>query len=179
MSNNTYRGHGDENSGVTVASAFRSLPRTKRIALLLCAAAALLLTALIGGAVGRGTATVPVAQTPERGIPEGIAAEDSLTEEPAQEAATTVAPQPETAPITTEPPTMETTEPTTEEPTTAAETTADANARDYVVNTNTGKFHYPYCSSVGDMNPANRSDRTCPRDDLLAEGYIPCKRCSP
>ncbi len=166
-------------SDVTVSSAFRSLPRAKRIALLLCAAAALLLTALIGGAVGRGTATVPVAPTPERGLSEEIVAEDGLTEEPAEQAATTVAPPPETAPITTEPPTMETTEPTTEEPTTAAETTADADARDYVVNTNTGKFHYPYCSSVGDMNPANRSDRTCAREDLIAEGYVPCKRCSP
>ena len=165
-------------SDVTVSSAFRSLPRAKRIALLLCAAAALLLTALIGGAVGRGTVTVPVAPTPERGLSEEIVAEDGLTEEPAEQAATTVVPPPETAPITTEPPT-ETTEPTTEEPTTAAETTADANARDYVVNTNTGKFHYPYCSSVGDMNPANRSDRTCAREDLIAEGYVPCKRCSP
>lgn len=164
-------------SDVTVSSAFRSLPRAKRIALLLCAAAALLLTALIGGAVGRGTATVPVTP-PERGLSEEIVAEDGLTEEPAEDAATTVAPPPETVPATTEPPTK-TTEPTTEEPTTAAETTADANARDYVVNTNTGKFHYPYCSSVGDMNPANRSDRTCPRDDLLAEGYVPCKRCNP
>ena len=55
----------------------------------------------------------------------------------------------------------------------------DAEVRDYVANTNTRKFHYPTCSSVKDIKPNNRSDRTCTRDDLLSEGFVPCKRCNP
>ena len=49
----------------------------------------------------------------------------------------------------------------------------------YVVNTNTGKFHYPGCSSVSQMKQKNRLDTTESRDQLIAEGYSPCKRCNP
>ena len=49
----------------------------------------------------------------------------------------------------------------------------------YVVNTNTRKFHYPSCSSVGDMKEKNRLDSTKSRDELVNEGYVPCKRCKP
>ena len=49
----------------------------------------------------------------------------------------------------------------------------------YVANTNTGKFHYPSCSSVGDMNPENRWDYTGTREELIDMGYVPCKRCKP
>ena len=94
--------------------------------------------------------------------------------------------------ITTEEPTTEeptTEEPTTEEPTTAETTTEeiserdlsgeDGEAQEYVVNTNTGKFHYPTCASVKDIKSKNRSDRVCTRDELLAAGFVPCKRCNP
>lgn len=49
----------------------------------------------------------------------------------------------------------------------------------YVVNTNTGKFHYPGCSSVGQMSGSNRWDYTGSRDELIGMGYDPCKRCNP
>ena len=49
----------------------------------------------------------------------------------------------------------------------------------YVVNTNTGKFHLPGCSSVSQMKQKNRLDTTESRDQLIAEGYSPCKRCNP
>ena len=49
----------------------------------------------------------------------------------------------------------------------------------YVVNTNTGKFHRPGCSSVSQMKQKNRLDTTESRDQLIAEGYSPCKRCNP
>ena len=50
---------------------------------------------------------------------------------------------------------------------------------DYVVNTNTKKIHYPSCSSVEDIKDKNRWDYSGSRDDLIAQGYVPCKRCNP
>ena len=49
----------------------------------------------------------------------------------------------------------------------------------YVVNTNTHKFHRPDCSSVKDIKQSNRLDYTGTREELIAEGYDPCKRCNP
>lgn len=48
----------------------------------------------------------------------------------------------------------------------------------YIGNRNTKKFHYPSCSSVGDMNPANKVPLAT-RQQAVAGGYIPCKRCNP
>jgi DNA-entry nuclease len=50
---------------------------------------------------------------------------------------------------------------------------------DYVANTNTGKFHYPSCSSVDDMKEENKMLFNGTRDELISEGYVPCKRCNP
>ncbi len=50
---------------------------------------------------------------------------------------------------------------------------------DYVLNKNTKKFHYPYCSSADDIKPKNRADFTGNRDEVLDRGYVPCKRCNP
>ena len=49
----------------------------------------------------------------------------------------------------------------------------------YVVNTNTGKFHYPTCSSADDIAPGNRMDWSGSRDELIERGYVPCRRCNP
>ena len=49
----------------------------------------------------------------------------------------------------------------------------------YVLNTNTMKFHLPNCSSVGQMKASNRWDVEMSRDDIIAMGYVPCKRCHP
>jgi len=49
----------------------------------------------------------------------------------------------------------------------------------YVLNTNTKKFHYPDCSSVSDMSPKNRKDVNSSRDEIISQGYVPCKRCNP
>lgn len=53
------------------------------------------------------------------------------------------------------------------------------NTRNYVINTNTGKFHYPSCSSAKRISDANRSEYTGTRDDLIAQGYAPCEKCNP
>lgn len=50
---------------------------------------------------------------------------------------------------------------------------------DYVLNKNTQKFHYPWCSSAGDIKPKNRWDYTGTREDIINMGYQPCKRCNP
>lgn len=50
---------------------------------------------------------------------------------------------------------------------------------DYVVNTNTKKFHHPYCSSVNRINDENRWNYYGSRDELIDEGYEPCGKCDP
>ena len=50
---------------------------------------------------------------------------------------------------------------------------------DYVLNTNSHKFHYPNCESVTEMNPKNRRDFSGTREEVIAMGYTPCKRCQP
>ncbi len=50
---------------------------------------------------------------------------------------------------------------------------------DYVLNTNTKKFHLPSCSSADDIKATNRQEYSGNRDDLIAQGYVPCKRCDP
>lgn len=49
----------------------------------------------------------------------------------------------------------------------------------YILNTNTHKFHYPSCSSVKQMKESNKYAFTGTRDEVIAMGYDPCKRCSP
>ncbi len=49
----------------------------------------------------------------------------------------------------------------------------------YVLNTNTKKFHYSYCSSAADIKAKNRKEVTGTRDDVIGMGYDPCKRCNP
>ena len=63
------------------------------------------------------------------------------------------------------------------EPVVAPETKAIVHT--YVLNTNTMKFHLPNCSSVGQMKASNRWDVEMSRDDVIAMGYVPCKRCHP
>lgn len=57
--------------------------------------------------------------------------------------------------------------------------TEAANEDTYIVNTNTGKFHKPSCRSVKQMKESNKSERTTTRDELISEGYEPCKNCNP
>ena len=72
---------------------------------------------------------------------------------------------------------MQTTKPT-EEPT-EPPTEPVAAGTDYAVNTNTGKFHYIYCSSAKKIKSSNRWDFTGTRDELIGMGYVPCKNCNP
>ncbi|MBR5453162.1 MAG: MBL fold metallo-hydrolase [Clostridia bacterium] len=80
---------------------------------------------------------------------------------------------PETDPPVTTPPV--TTPPETDPP----ETKPPANVLEYVLNTNTKKFHYPSCSSVKQMSEKNKGYYTGTRDEVLSLGYDPCGRCNP
>ncbi len=51
-------------------------------------------------------------------------------------------------------------------------------AASYVGNANTKKFHHADCSMVGKMKPANKVFMNS-RDEAIAAGYVPCKRCNP
>ena len=62
---------------------------------------------------------------------------------------------------------------------TESTTTAETVGIDYILNLNTGKFHYPDCSSVDQMAEHNKREYTGDRADLILQGYEPCKRCNP
>lgn len=57
--------------------------------------------------------------------------------------------------------------------------TEDKIEGSYVANKNTKKFHLDTCESVNEMNPANRLFFEGFRQDLIDQGYVPCKRCNP
>lgn len=56
---------------------------------------------------------------------------------------------------------------------------AGTTAGSYVLNTNSHKFHLPSCSSVDTISPKNRKDVNESREQIISEGYAPCKRCNP
>lgn len=57
--------------------------------------------------------------------------------------------------------------------------TREAKEITYILNTNTRKFHYPYCSSVKDIKDKNKLESTQSREEIIESGYQPCKRCNP
>ncbi len=60
----------------------------------------------------------------------------------------------------------------------SSQTSSEGEA-DYVLNTNSKKFHYPDCDSVKDMKEYNKQEYSGSRDDLIADGYSPCGSCKP
>ena len=62
---------------------------------------------------------------------------------------------------------------------TAEEAAAEEqDTEEYVLNTNTRKFHHSWCSSANRIKPGNRS--TCiGRDAAIAMGYTSCGQCNP
>ena len=49
----------------------------------------------------------------------------------------------------------------------------------YILNTNTKKFHAPGCSSIGQIKESNKKTFTGTRDNLISQGYTPCRKCNP
>ena len=52
-------------------------------------------------------------------------------------------------------------------------------SQEYVLNAKSMKFHRPTCSSVNDIADNNKQEVTATRDELISEGYSPCKQCNP
>jgi hypothetical protein len=52
-------------------------------------------------------------------------------------------------------------------------------AMTYVLNKNTKKFHRPDCRSAAQIKEKNRAEFTGDREELIAQGYSPCKICNP
>lgn len=50
------------------------------------------------------------------------------------------------------------------------------DALSYVLNTSSKKFHYPTCNG---LPTKNRKDTDMSREEIIAKGYVPCKRCTP
>jgi hypothetical protein len=71
---------------------------------------------------------------------------------------------------------------TADAPTRSAERSmpdSGGEAEDYVLNKSSGKFHYPWCASVGEIKASNRWDYHGTRETVIELGYQPCKICSP
>lgn len=61
----------------------------------------------------------------------------------------------------------------------SGESTDSPTDTEYILNTNTLKFHYPGCSSVKQMSNKNKKNFTGTREEIIAMGYEPCQRCNP
>lgn len=49
----------------------------------------------------------------------------------------------------------------------------------YILNTNTMKFHYPTCKSVEKIKPEHMGTSSGTRNALIEQGYSPCGNCKP
>ena len=59
------------------------------------------------------------------------------------------------------------------------EQTGDGKGEEFIVNTNTHKFHKPSCSSISDTKAKNKEAFRGSRSELVEQGYEPCQRCQP
>lgn len=53
------------------------------------------------------------------------------------------------------------------------------DAVNYILNTNTKKFHLPSCSSAEKIQKENKENFTGDREQLVGNGYEPCGSCNP
>lgn len=61
----------------------------------------------------------------------------------------------------------------------AGDSGSTATRQEYVVNTNTKKFHLPECSSAVSIKEKNRTVIVGTREELIDMGYEPCAICKP
>ncbi|MBQ7937070.1 MAG: hypothetical protein IJ283_01020 [Oscillospiraceae bacterium] len=55
----------------------------------------------------------------------------------------------------------------------------DEKEYSYILNKNTGKFHYSWCNSVNQMKEKNKLYFDGTRTEAINKGYSPCKNCNP
>jgi len=56
---------------------------------------------------------------------------------------------------------------------------AAEGVEEYVLNTNSKRFHRPDCSEISNIKPANKEVVAQSRGILIADGYKPCGKCDP
>ena len=115
------------------------------------------------------TFNVPESQTWKAGEPTGSSSSQSQSQTQTQ--VQTPATQ-QSQPLTQTK--NEETTPIIEEP--KQEASAPTTEITYVLNTKTKKFHKPSC---GSLPTTNRKDTSESRDNVIASGYDPCKKCNP
>lgn len=95
----------------------------------------------------------------------------------------TSTPAPTSEPTSTPEPTLVPTPKPTNTPVPTAEPEVEKSVvptgTDYILNTNTYKFHYPSCSSVKQMKDENKAYFTGTREECIDMGYDSCGRCKP
>lgn len=135
----------------------------------------ILIVLLILGALSNCIAPTAEQDKPRGTLPSASVSGQVKTQPPASGPAETLGPTPTTAP-TPEPTPELTPVPGPEAEPTPAPTPAGTT---YVLNTNSHKFHYFYCSSADDIRASNRREYTGTREEVIAMGYSPCGRCHP
>lgn len=53
------------------------------------------------------------------------------------------------------------------------------NTETYALNTDSHKFHKPSCADAKKISTGNKKEYNGSRDQLISEGYNPCKKCNP
>ncbi len=136
------------------------------------------------------TSTVPETTDPsvsetalETEIETAIDAIETVTEaeEITDQVESEVIPEETTAPETEEETEAETAAPETEKQTEAeaTEKVEDKSGTEYLLNTNSKKFHHISCKSGQKTKDVNRAYHTGTREEVIAKGYVPCKVCNP
>ena len=67
---------------------------------------------------------------------------------------------------------------TTESSESTTETTSEMK-KDYVLNTNSMKFHYPSCHAAEKISDKNKKEYHGTRDAVVEQGYTACGICNP
>lgn len=74
----------------------------------------------------------------------------------------------------TKPPTIKESTPAIEEP--KKDVQQDTQGTTYVLNVKTRKFHHLSCKT---LPTTNRRDSSLSREEVISQGYVPCKNCNP
>ena len=48
----------------------------------------------------------------------------------------------------------------------------------YIININSGKFHYDYCYSAKRISNTNKIVSDSDKEDLISQGFSPCGNCN-
>ena len=58
-------------------------------------------------------------------------------------------------------------------------TQGEPTGETYILNNRSMRFHLPSCSGAADIKESNRATDMGDREELIAQGYVPCGQCKP